>query len=203
MSIYYPPVFINAYLSSRVPQSLPDKFTGDFKFFPTLPTDIDSLTATFPEAANNVFAVYDRMLKMRRGPFPHIKSEQLLYYFYKTAGDPEALIETTQLVQDLLDREDESAQELNAFVKSYQAANPGTPVLPDGGVASTAYLANPANPRVLTARFGGKDFFLPFFHKVKVYQLEETRDIIDFGTARTYAGNKMIIDYDWHKSNNF
>jgi hypothetical protein len=39
-----------------------------------------------------------------------------------------------------------------------------------------------------------------FFHDIKVYQLEESRDIIDFGTARTYAGNKIIIDYDWHKS---
>jgi hypothetical protein len=39
-----------------------------------------------------------------------------------------------------------------------------------------------------------------FFHHFKIYQLEEVRDIIDFGTARTYAGNKMIIDYDWHKS---
>jgi hypothetical protein len=37
-----------------------------------------------------------------------------------------------------------------------------------------------------------------FFHNFKIYQLEETRDIIDFGTARTYAGNKIIIDYDWH-----
>jgi hypothetical protein len=38
-----------------------------------------------------VFAVYDRMLKMRRGPFPHIKYEQLLYYFYGMAGDPIAI----------------------------------------------------------------------------------------------------------------
>jgi hypothetical protein len=40
-----------------------------------------------------------------------------------------------------------------------------------------------------------------FFHNFKIYQLEETRDIIDFGTARTYAGNKIIIDYDWHPVN--
>jgi hypothetical protein len=24
------------------------------------------------------------------------------------------------------------------------------------------------------------------------------RDIIDFGTARTYGGNKIIIEYDYH-----
>jgi hypothetical protein len=38
-----------------------------------------------------------------------------------------------------------------------------------------------------------------YFHNFKVYQLEETRDIIDFGTARTYGGNKFIIDYDYHQ----
>jgi hypothetical protein len=37
------------------------------------------------------------------------------------------------------------------------------------------------------------------FHNFKVYQLEETRDIIDFGTARTYGGNKIIIDFDYHQ----
>jgi hypothetical protein len=37
-----------------------------------------------------------------------------------------------------------------------------------------------------------------YFHNFKVYQLEEVRDIIDFGTARTYGGNKIIIEYDYH-----
>ena len=180
MAIYHPPTFINEYISSKIPEGLPNHFKGNnpkLRFFPTLPTDITTLTETFPEAQDEVFAVYDRMLKMRRTPFPHIKSEQLLYYFYKMAGDPEALIESTQLVQDLLDREDESAQELNLWISQ----------LPNGEIEGTK--------RIL-----GKDFNIPFFHRIRVYQLEETRDLIDFGTARTYAGNKIIIDYDWYKS---
>ncbi len=177
MAIYYPPVFINAYLAEKVPQALPNRFNNVFRFFPTTPTDIETLTQTFPEASNDVFAVYDRMFKMRRTAFPHIKCEQLLYYFYKTAGDPEGLIETTQVVQDLLDRGDESAQEVNAWI--------------DG-------LPNGASPN--TKLINGTEFNMPYFHEIKIYQLEETRDIIDFGTARTFAGNKLIIDYDWHKS---
>jgi hypothetical protein len=47
---------------------------------------------------------------------------------------------------------------------------------------------------------GGGSFLLPYFHEIKIFQLEETRDIIDFGTARTWAGNKIIIDYEWHSS---
>lgn len=177
MAIYYPPAFINAYLAEKVPTSIPNRFNGVLRFFPTTPTDIETLTQSFPEASNDVFAVYDRMFKMRRKPFPHIKSEQLLYYFYKMSGDPEGLIETSQVVQDLLDRGDESAQEINDWIDA----------LPNGQTTNTKLIS-------------GTEFRMPYFHEIKIYQLEETRDIIDFGTARTFAGNKIIIDYDWHKS---
>jgi len=208
MAIYHPPVFINAYLSQKISQDLlPDRFSSAMRFFPVGPTDIQQLTENFPEASGDVFAVYDRMFKMRRGPFPHIKCEQLLYYFYKMAGDPEALIETTQMIQDLLDRGDESAQDLNEWIRLYQIANPGTPVKKiDGGKEVLINEINnndelvEVNKMLPTAKIGGVDFLLPYFHDIKIYQLEESRDIIDFGTARTYAGNKIIIDYDWHKS---
>lgn len=203
MAIYYPPVFINNYLAEKVLNELPERFASSLKFFPTSPTDIDTLTETFPEAASDVFAVYDRMLKMRRGPFPHIKNEQLLYYFYKTAGDPEALIETTQIVQDLLDRGDESAQDINDWIKTQTA---GTSVqAKDGDRIMYDKSTNNDNEVVLTPKllktveFNGTDFIVPHFHDIKIYQLEETRDIIDFGTARTFAGNKIIIDYSWSK----
>jgi hypothetical protein len=180
MAIHYPPVFINAYLADKISTELSSRFSGPLKFFPTAPTDIETLTQSFPAAAGDVFAVFDRMFKMRRSPFPHIKCEQLLYYFYKTAGDPEALIETTQVVQDLLDNGDESAQDLNHWISN----------LPNGEIVGGCQ----------TKKISGTDFLMPFFHEIKIYQLEETRDIIDFGTVRTFAGNKIIIDYEWHKS---
>jgi hypothetical protein len=174
MAMSYPPVLINNYLAERVSQSMPDRFSTGFRFFPTSPTDINALTESFPEAANNVFAVYDRMFRMRKSPMPHTKTEQLLYYFYKMAGDPEALIETTQLVFDLLDREDESAEEINAWIRSKTI----------NGVVT----------------FDGKEFDPTVFHNFKIYQLQETRDVINFGTARTFAGNKLIIEYNYHNS---
>jgi len=195
MAIFYPPIFINKYLSEKISGSkenlgaLQDYFSQSMRFFPTSPTDINALTESFPEASNDVFAVYDRMFKMRRTPFPHIKCDQLLYYFYKMSGSLEALIETTQLVSDLLDNGDESAQELNAWITSK--------------ASGTTVVKNPITGKEETYRkvtFDGVDFLLPFFHYIKIFQLEETRDIIDFGTARTYAGNKIIIDYEWHKT---
>jgi hypothetical protein len=182
MAIYYPPAFINAYMQEKITDHFKDNpldgFSGDttLPFFPTSPTDISALTETFPNG-NGQFAVYDRMFKMRRSPFPHIKCEQLLYYFYATGQNPiPFMIEVSQKVQDLLDRGDESAEEINHWASLKQSGP--NPLRDDSG-------------SILP---------LPYFHAIKIYQLEETRDIVDFGTARTYAGNKIIIDYDWHKS---
>ena len=267
MAIDYPPVFINKYLAERIPADLPDYFSNDeMRFFPTQPTTIDTFTEQFPESAEEPFAVYDRMFRMRRNPFPHKRVEQLLYYFYKTAGGIEALVETVQAVADLLDDGSESAEDLNLWIKEKFKQSPGTYVarkkinvvsrsltsnvaelvtdvshglsVGDKIVVSgvgTAFDTNqsnafyivsavPANNEIRysktnidvadfptqsgaflglahpTLRFNNKDFFLPYFHDTKIYQLEEARDIIDFGTARTYAGNKVIIEYCWHKS---
>ena len=185
MAIYYPPAFINRYLQENI--ALLE--LGAVPMYPTVPTDPDiadgftitELTGNDPTARfsfQGTMAIYDRMFKMRRQPFPHIKSEQVLYYFYAVRENAVPnLIEITQKIQDLLDGGDESAQDINTWIDN----------LPDGTTANTKLIS-------------GTEFNMPYFHEIKIYQLEETRDIIDFGTARTFAGNKIIIDYDWHKS---
>lgn len=37
-----------------------------------------------------------------------------------------------------------------------------------------------------------------FFHKVKVYQADEARDVLELASARTVFINKLIIEYDYH-----
>jgi hypothetical protein len=114
-------------------------------------------------------ATWDRLVRMRRSPFPHIKQEQVLYYFYATAeGVTEQMVQIQEAVLRLMDREDETAQEINDWAKGKTI---------DG----------------MTCKFQ--------FHRFRVYQLEEVRDIIDFGTARTYGGNKIIIDFEYHQHN--
>jgi hypothetical protein len=147
-------------------------------FFPSMPTSIDAITEQWVTIddqrypTSGLFATWDRMFRMRRGPFPHIKAEQALYYFYAVNNNSIPLmIQTQEKVYRLLDRGDESAEEVNAW-----AAQKGAIDL-DG--------------QSVECRFK--------FHDFKVYQLEEVRDIIDFGTARTYAGNKIIIDYTYHQ----
>ena len=163
--IHHPPTIINKYLAAKIDPGFNSQ--GTTYFFPTLPTQIDALTETFPDS-NEVFAVYDRMFKMRRMPFPYIKCEQLLYYFYAVGDNATTkMVITQQQVSDLLDNGDDSAKDLNEWATE-----------------NLDYDTIDSKPC--------------FFHNFKIYQLEETRDIVDFGTARTYAGNKIIIDYDWH-----
>lgn len=165
-----PVVWINKYLQAKLSGF---GFEG-VPFFPTTPSTIDSLSQSFP-SSNGVMATYDRMFKMNRTPFPHIKCEQLLYYFYATEQNSITnMVQITEAVYRLLDRRDESAEEINNWCSNRRIN-----------------LGNQQAPNLIDNIF--------YFHDFKVYQLEETRDIIDFGTARTYGGNKIIIDFDYHQ----
>jgi hypothetical protein len=127
-------------------------------------------------------ATWDRLIKMNKKSFPHIKCEQIMYYFYATElNSIENLVSIQEAVLRLMDRGDETAQEVNNWAANRQ--------INLGGVDSSG---NPRDPEQLVDN-------MFYFHDFKVYQLEESRDIIDFGTARTYGGNKIIIEYDYHQ----
>jgi hypothetical protein len=160
-----PTLWVNLYLQEK----LEDLGFSTVPFFPSTPSTINDLTEYFPEGG--VMCTYDRMMRMRSKPFPHIKCEQILYYFYATAENSILnMVKITEKVNRLLDREDESAEELNEWAKSK-----GTVVV---------------NGESLENNFR--------FHNFKVFQLQETRDIVNFGTARTYGGNKIIVEFDYN-----
>ena len=187
-SVFNTPVlWINMYLQEKIGELVKqvgsDQITNftntqgiGVPFFPSRPTSIDEITEQwvvinderYPYAG--IMATWDRLVRMRRSPFPHIKQEQLLYYFYATeANVTEQMVQVQEAVLRLMDREDETAEEINKWAKARG------PI--DG----------------MDCKF--------LFHRFKVYQLEEVRDIIDFGTARTYGGNKIIIDFEYHQEN--
>jgi hypothetical protein len=167
-----PVLWINKYLADKIPL-----LSGleDFPFFPSTPSTINDLTEYFSYSEQQVAATWDRLIKMNKKGFPHIKCEQLMYYFYAQGTDPVAnMIKIQESVLRLMDRFDETAEEINAWCAN-RSINIGTA----------------QSPEIIDNQF--------YFHNFKVYQLEETRDIIDFGTARTYGGNKIIIDFDYHQ----
>lgn len=159
-----PVLWINAYLQEK----LEGLGFDSVPFFPTTPSTINDLTEYFP--AGGVMCTYDRLIRMRKAAFPHIKCEELLYYFYATAENSIInMIKITEKVNRLLDREDESAEELNEWC------------IQKGSIT--------VEGEVLEPNFR--------FFNFKVFQLQETRDIINFGTARTYGGNKLVVYYDY------
>ena len=159
-----PALWVNHYLQEKL-QGLG---FDSVPFFPSTPTTLKDLTEYFPQGG--VMCTYDRLIRMRRTPFPHIKCEQLLYYFYATADNSVInMVKITEQVLRLLDRADETAEDINKWAKT------------KGSILVEGVSLEP--------NFN--------FHSFKVYQLEEVRDIIDFGTARTYGGNKMIIEFDY------
>ena len=167
-----PLIWINKYLQTKV-ESLAG-FTR-LPFFPSSPSTLDDLTNTFPASQDGVMCVYDRLSRMNKSKFPHIKTEQILYYFYATAENSTVnMIKIQEAVLRLMDRLDETAEEVNNWC-SIRKVNLGTE----------------ESPNFINNMF--------YFHRFKVYQLEEARDIIDFGTARTYGGNKFIIEFDYHQ----
>ena len=169
-SINTPVLWINKYLQEKIPA-----LSGlqNFPFFPSTPSTINDLTEYFNGSTVGAAATWDRLIKMRKSPFPHIKCEQVMYYFYAQGSNPtETMINIQETVLRLLDRGDESAREINNWAMNRQI-------------------------RIDESTVFDNKFY---FHDFKIYQLEETRDIIDFGTARTYGGNKIIIDYDYHQN---
>ena len=164
-----PVLWVNKYLEDKIPLLT----NIEVPLFPSTPSILDDLTGSFP--AGGVMGTWDRLVKMNRKSMPHIKSEQILYYFYATAENTiENMVQIQESVLRLMDRLDETAEEVNNWC-SNRAINIGTEAIPN----------------LIENMF--------YFHSFKIYQLEETRDIIDFGTARTYGGNKMIIDFEYHQ----
>ena len=171
-------MWVNKYLQSKIQLST----NFNTPFFPTSPSTINDLTQTLQNNSNGTMATWDRLIKMNKKSFPHIKCEQIMYYFYATESNSiENLVSIQEAVLRLMDRGDETAQEVNNWAANRQ--------INLGGVDSGG---NPTDPEQLVDN-------MFYFHDFKVYQLEESRDIIDFGTARTYGGNKIIIEYDYHQ----
>ena len=160
-----PMLWVNHYIQDQ----LKDLGFGTIPFFPATPSTVNDISGYFPE--NGVMCTYDKMFKARRSPFPHIKSEQGIYYFYATAEEAiVSMVKISEKILRLMDREDETAEEINNWCRN-QAS-----ILVEG--------------EYLTPNFN--------FHHFKLYQLQEVKDIINFNTVRTYSGTKFIIEYDYN-----
>lgn len=64
---------------------------------------------------NKPYIIYDRMLKITGSPFPYIKKEHIVYAL---KGKEEQTLEWGMALQYILDRQDDSAQDINDWNRS-------------------------------------------------------------------------------------
>jgi len=178
----FPPIWINEYIKEEL-----NKYGFSVLTLPSTPNAIDDLTKNrgsiprqFDPQGNplpeewDIAIQYDRLLRFRRNAFYPMKCEQLLYYVYSV---PSKIIDAGIIISQLLDRSDAAAEDLNRWCIAKQ-----------NGSSPIRDLAVPITHNV-------------YFHDIKVYQLEEVRDLTELAALRGLTLNKFVIEYDYHMIN--
>lgn len=172
----YPPRWINEYVYNELSSYSDigvDQLSNISPIIATTPTNTEELYDNLLQSSavgEPLMIIYDRMITYRPTVFYGHKREQLIYFLYSTKL--ENVNNANIVISQLLDREDASAQDLNLWVQQNHETN-------------TRLKDYPHNV---------------FFHKTKVYQAQESRDVLDLASARTIYINKLIIEYDYHLS---
>jgi hypothetical protein len=168
----HPPTWINAYVINELSQydDIGVDSTSELKpIFAVSPTNIDELYNDLFQRGpvqEPLMIIYDRLMTFRPNAFYPHKREQLVYFLYSTKLAN--INNAVTVISQLLDREDASAQDLNAWCSN---------------------------------NTDGKKYNV-FFRNTKVYQAQESRDLLDLASARTMYVNKLIIEYDYHSKQN-
>lgn len=173
----FPPTFLNAYILAQFQEfgliAATELATPGINpmvpaQFPTNIEDLYNDSIKIRQNESPLLVVYDRLMRFRPSPFYRTKREQLVYFIY--TSDVDKLINAVRIVTDALDREDAAAQDINYWCSK--------------------------NP--ITYGEGSTIPYNVFFHNVRVYQADESRDVVELSSARTLFVNKIIIEYDYH-----
>ena len=177
----YPPRFINAYLVSELNRfGILTGFEQMTPIFPTSPTNIEDVFNNYvgaPGVQDPLLIQYERLLRFRPSAMYAHKREQVMFYLYSTTLSK--VLDAHRIISEALDREDAAAQDVNAHISK-----------------------NPV-PRTFDTYGNPLTFFTQnvMFHNIKVYQADETRDLLELASARTVYANKLIVEYDYHVKN--
>ena len=173
----FPPYFINSYIKEQLKYF--ELLTGLEQLdpiIPVMPTNIDDLYGNYigsPGQQDPLMIVYDRMLKVAPSPFYMRNREQLVYTIHSSSL--ENVLGAHRVISEALDRSDAAAQDVNAWASQ-------NPILDEFGNTVTHNV---------------------YFHNFRVYQINETRDLLDLSSVRTIFRNKIIVEYDYHVTNSY
>lgn len=172
----YPPHWINAYLYNELSQyddiNMSQSATGLVPIFAVTPTNTEEI---YKNLLQSVPVEQPLLIQydrlIRFRPSPFYATKREQLIYYLYSTDIATVNNANVVISQLLDREDAAAQDLNAF----SIDNPIT-----------------RNGQTINCNV--------FFHNVKVYQADETRDVLELASARTVYINKLIIEYDYHSN---
>lgn len=180
----FPPIFLNAYIIGQLENyNILTGYEQMSPIFPTSPTNIEDMFKNYigsPGVDDPLLIQYEKLVRFRTTPFYRNKKEQLIYYMYST--NLSKVMNSYRIISDALDREDAAAQDVNAWlIREYQNIE-----------SNATYSSNLRGiPNTV------------FFHNIKVYQADETRDVMELVSARTVYVNKLIIEYDYHTKDKY
>ena len=181
----YPPLFINQYVIAQLKKftrTERNSRTGELEEVPLytkLPNKIDPIV---PVQATNIDDLYseitvddspfliasDRLVRYNQDTAYWCKREQLVYTIHST--DSKKGFDISRVILETLDREDAAAQDVNAWISD----------------------------NTIFDEFGRPVSNNVFFHNFRVFQIDETRDIIELGSVKFNWRGKIIIEYDYH-----
>lgn len=168
----FPPYFVNGYIQDQLEYF--ELLTGLEQIrpiIPVTPTNIDDLYANYigaPGQQDPLMIVYDRMLRVNPSTMYMRKREQLVYTIHSSSLDK--VLGAYRVISEALNRSDASAEDVNRW----------------------------ATKNSILDEFGNPVAHNVHFHNFRVYQINETRDLLDLSSVRTIFRNKIIIEYDYH-----
>jgi hypothetical protein len=176
MQLALPPLFINGYIRQQL---------IDFGLVPDNP----DFTPIMPVQPGDISMYYDD-LKARSGEsYPlFVQYDRLIRFrpnhFYRTkreqilytlnCGNFDKKEMASRVIIEALDREDATAQDINLWASNNPLYD-GTTEIPKN----------------------------VFFHNFKVYQVDQSRDLVELSSVKDNYWDKIIIEYDYHTTDSY
>lgn len=169
----YPPRWINAFIFDKLCEYDDIGVSKSQKVMPIFASSPTSIEETYQKTIQSttlnepLLIQYDRLIKSRPNAFYPQKKDQMLYQIYSTSLAN--VNNATLVISQLLDREDASAQEVNAW--------------------------NSNNPQ----KYKNKVLpYNVFFHRTRVYQIDDPKEFMRNISNNPIYVSKMVIEYDYH-----
>lgn len=168
MTVPYAPIWVKEFIVEEL-----KKYEG-FNTVIAVPSSAVSIEdvlknyKTYPD----LVIQYDKLFRFRSNKLYALKAEQSVIYLY---GKPEKVFQAEAIIHAALDRADAAAEDVNRWAMAKQGGT--DPMLDDSG-----------NPLVHNT----------YFHNMRVYQLEEARDLGEITSLRGLSMVKMLVEYEYH-----